>query len=171
MRRCRVSALPLKTRIMESKDFYVGNVLTIDGREYTVEHEETRGSCEGCALYDLPMTPACTMCMTHDVILKLKLPRVYISGAISGHDIEERKCAFAKRAESFKRKGFKAVSFLDNGLSQDASYEAHMRADIALMLTCDSVYMMEGWQNSRGAKMEHDVAEICGLEIFYEKEE
>ena len=156
---------------METKDFYVGNVLTIDGREYTVEYEENIGTCDGCARRDEPFCQVCEMCVQHrHVILKKKLPRVYISGAISGHDIEDRKCAFKKCAESFKRKGFKSVSFLDNGLSQDASYEAHMRADIALMLTCDSVYMMEGWQNSRGAKMEHDVAEICGLEIFYEKE-
>ena len=36
------------------------------------------------------------------------------------------------------------------------------------MSLCDTAYFCSGWENTRGCKIEHDVAEAYGLEIIYE---
>jgi len=45
-----------------------------------------------------------------------------------------------------------------------------MRADIRALLECDAIYMLRGWEQSAGARCEHLVAAMCGIEIMYEKE-
>jgi hypothetical protein len=45
-----------------------------------------------------------------------------------------------------------------------------MRADIALLLGCDYIYMLRGWELSKGAKLELDVASSCGIEVLFENQ-
>lgn len=50
-----------------------------------------------------------------------------------------------------------------------ATYEDYMKADLSALLNeCSMVYMLNGWKDSPGARVEHDVAKICGLEIIYQ---
>lgn len=45
-----------------------------------------------------------------------------------------------------------------------------MRRDLQMLLKCSAVCMLPGWKRSRGARLEHHVAEELGLDIFdYEK--
>lgn len=41
---------------------------------------------------------------------------------------------------------------------------------IATMSRCDAVYFCKGWDNARGCKVEHAVADAYGLEMLYEEE-
>ncbi len=41
-----------------------------------------------------------------------------------------------------------------------------MRTDLALLVTCDAVYLLPGWQNSRGARIEQSVAAGLGLGLL-----
>ena len=34
------------------------------------------------------------------------------------------------------------------------------------MLGCDLIYMLRGWEHSKGAKLEHDVATSCGIGVL-----
>ena len=56
----------------------------------------------------------------------------------------------------------------ENGVSQDAHWMEHMRRDIALLLECDCIYMLQGWELSKGAKLELDVASSCGIKVLFE---
>lgn len=47
----------------------------------------------------------------------------------------------------------------------------HMRVDIALLLKCDCIYMLQGWELSKGAKLELDVASSCGIKVMFEGHE
>ncbi len=47
-----------------------------------------------------------------------------------------------------------------------AHWRVHMRADIALLVQCDMIYMLRGWELSKGAKLEHDVATSCGIKAL-----
>lgn len=96
--------------------------------------------------------------------------RVYISGAIAHHDLEERKETFREAERFLALKGFDPVNPFKNGLPDDAHWRKHMRADIALLLGCDSIYMLRGWELSKGAKLELDVASSCGLEVMFENQ-
>lgn len=45
----------------------------------------------------------------------------------------------------------------------DAHYDHMMRGDLAAMLACDGVALLNGWQASRGARLEHSVALLVGI--------
>lgn len=96
--------------------------------------------------------------------------KVYISGAIAGHDINERESVFNHAAEFLGLRGFEPVNPFDNGVPADAHWREHMRADIAMLLECDYIYMLQGWELSKGAKLELDVASSCGIKVLFESE-
>ena len=96
--------------------------------------------------------------------------KIYISGAISHHDLQERQEAFAHAARFLSLKGFEPVNPFDNGVDQQAHWREHMRADIGLLLGCDAIYMLQGWQLSKGCKLELDVATSCGIDVVFENQ-
>ena len=97
-------------------------------------------------------------------------PRVYISGAIAHHDLDERQTAFRMAEDKLRAAGYDPVNPFSNGVPQTAHWHEHMRADIRLLLTCRYIYMLHGWEQSKGAKLEHDVATSCGLRVIeYER--
>ena len=96
--------------------------------------------------------------------------KVYISGAIAHHDLAERKATFGDAERFLGLKGFDSVNPFKNGLPDDAHWRKHMRADIALLLGCDYIYMLRGWELSKGAKLELDVASSCGIEVLFENQ-
>ena len=94
--------------------------------------------------------------------------KVYISGAIAHYDLEERKAAFGNAERFLALKGYNPVNPFKNGLPDEAHWREHMRADIALLLGCDYIYMLRGWELSKGAKLELDVASSCGIKVLFE---
>lgn len=94
--------------------------------------------------------------------------RVYISGAISGHDIEERRNCFKNIETTLRKAGYDVVNPMENGLPTDSCTHAHMKRDFELLLTCDCIYMMEEWTHSAGCKVEFDVATAIGLKVKFE---
>ena len=94
--------------------------------------------------------------------------RVYISGAIAHYDMAERKEAFGRAEELLRTEGYDPVNPFNNGLPEEAHWKAHMRADIALLLACDYIYMLKDWELSKGAKLELDVASSCGIQVLFE---
>lgn len=48
------------------------------------------------------------------------------------------------------------------------SSACHMRADLEVLLSCDAIYLLSGWERSRGASVEKSVADACGMRVLYE---
>lgn len=94
--------------------------------------------------------------------------KVYISGAIAHYDLEERRNAFLNAERYLSLKGFEPVNPFKNGLPDEAHWREHMRADIALLLDCQYIYMLRDWELSKGAKLELDVASSCGIKVLFE---
>ena len=92
--------------------------------------------------------------------------RVYISGAITGtNDYRER---FARAEDELRGKGYTPVnpvkiSDVITDMMPDATHDDYMAIDLALLSRCDAIYQMYGWINSKGAVMEHDLANDLGL--------
>lgn len=96
--------------------------------------------------------------------------KIYISGPISGRDLQDRRRTFAAVAEDIYRMGDIPVNPLDNGIPESFPWAEHMRRDLQMLLKCSAVCMLPGWKRSRGARLEHHVAEELGMDIFdYEK--
>ena len=51
----------------------------------------------------------------------------------------------------------------------DKDYRFYMDACIKVLLESDAIYMLKGWQLSKGAKLEHTIAEGLGIKIVYEE--
>ncbi len=101
----------------------------------------------------------------------MKKKRVYISGPISGYDLEERRQAFAKVDHELRNYGYKPVNpVLEADLHpDDKTTHQHMRRDIMLLMQCDAIYMMEKWTHSKGCFVEMMVATSIGLPVFFEE--
>ena len=92
--------------------------------------------------------------------------KIYISGPISGYNIDERKAAFGKVQEHLFNKGYEPVNPF---ISEGKSYSDYMRADLKLLLDCDAIFLMNGWNHSKGCIAERNEAEICGMKIIKEE--
>lgn len=44
----------------------------------------------------------------------------------------------------------------------------YMRTDLAALLECDAIYLLDGWTRSKGAALEHRVAVAIGLTVYYQ---
>lgn len=50
----------------------------------------------------------------------------------------------------------------------DHTHACWMRSSLHLLLLCDAVLMLKGWEGSRGATTEFLVAQATGMTIYYE---
>lgn len=94
--------------------------------------------------------------------------KIYISGRITGLPIEGARERFAAAAAFLGDLGFDAVNPMDNGLSESDPWESHIVRGIGLLLGCGAVFMLDGWRESRGARIEYSVAAECGKYILFE---
>lgn len=95
--------------------------------------------------------------------------RVYISGAITGtDDYMER---FARAEGMLADAGYSVINpaAVNAMLPQDMTYEEYMAHDMFLMDMCDAVYMLAGWEQSRGANREYGYALAKDYVIWMEE--
>lgn len=84
--------------------------------------------------------------------------KVYISGKITGTtDYIER---FQAAADRLKNDGYDVVNpaEINSHLPEGTTYEQYMEESIKLLQTCDCIYMLRGWEESKGAKREYHYA-------------
>lgn len=149
--------------------------IEINGERYKLVKNEDESSvdCDHCELSGF-----CSrhygfgMCMDETYFVRDEYQkRIYIAGGIEGLDIKQRKEAFREVEVRLRDEGYVTRNPFDNGLPDDARREDHIRADLKMLLECDEIYMMKGWEWSKGACRERDVALECGLKIRYEDKE
>lgn len=89
--------------------------------------------------------------------------KVYISGPITGIDFGNR-FAFSCARSALELCGYEVIDPSEVQLSDAATWADYMKADLKLLLDCDYIYMLEGWENSKGARLERELAENLGIE-------
>lgn len=93
---------------------------------------------------------------------------IYISGPIAHHDLAGQKRKFSLLETQLQAKGYKVINPFRNGVPDDAHWSAHMRVDIGLLLSADAIILMPGWEQSKGCKLELDVATTIGLPVYFQ---
>lgn len=94
--------------------------------------------------------------------------KVFISGPITGTtDYEER---FEVAEKMLKEDGQTVINpvKLTKHLPEGTPWETYMRITLAALETCEAVYMLEGWNDSKGACVEHTWAVMTDKIIFYQ---
>ena len=94
---------------------------------------------------------------------------IYISGPITGHQDLNRP-AFTDAARLLTEAGHEPVNPHDVKLDHTPTdpeelWRAYMRADLVLMLGCDGVALLDGWCDSRGARIERKLALDLGKPV------
>lgn len=97
--------------------------------------------------------------------------KIYISGQISGLSLDEVKAKFQDAEKRIVEHGYEAVNPLKNGIPDNEAWEVHMAADIVLLLDCDAIYMLPGWESSKGATLEKNIAERTGKKIIHQAQQ
>ena len=95
------------------------------------------------------------------------MKKIYISGKITNN--ANYKADFEAAGLALKIAGFQPVNPAEEQLPDGATWADHMRHDIKLLCDCDGIYMLNGWRESAGAKIEHKLARDLGIEIIYER--
>ncbi|WP_295991646.1 DUF4406 domain-containing protein [Rugamonas sp.] len=106
------------------------------------------------------------------------MTRTYIAGPMTGH-IDLNFPAFHAAAAGQRAAGHEVINPAEiNGGADElaacaqmdvaqmaAHWQTCMRKDITQLMTCDRIFMLPGWQKSRGATLEHHIAAALGLEV------
>lgn len=100
--------------------------------------------------------------------------RIYLSGKITGLEKEVYTRQFERAENFYKTSGFDVVNPVKIGeevlkINPKAEWQDFMIRDLEALRTCTHIALLEGWEESKGAKMEKAEAEKMGLEIMYLK--
>jgi len=94
--------------------------------------------------------------------------RVYISGPMTGLP-DDNYPAFFRAAGRLRELGYRPENpaELQRPFGPDTHWTYYMREAIRRLMLCDSILMLDGWGQSRGASMEHDIALKLYMRIYY----
>lgn len=81
---------------------------------------------------------------------------IYISLPITNDPKAREKADLIKA--SLSRKGHTPVSPFDVPAGKNPKYEDYICGDLRAMLDCDGIIFCDGWEQSCGCNIEHDVA-------------
>lgn len=148
-----------------------GDRVYLEGEVYEVEASMAgimEHQCELCEFHGKKLCDMVENCPENIRfrLVKQEKKKVYISGQITGLEKGKSRKEFERAESEIRRMGFEPVNPWKNGLTNEASYGDHIRADLKMLAECDMIYMLRGWEYSNGARLEHSVACACGMEIL-----
>lgn len=100
--------------------------------------------------------------------------RIYVSGRISGLAPYRVSQKFGYTATHLREQGHCVINPFTLCMElwgKDFKHEEYMQVCLAALGLCDCIYMMNDWEESIGAKIEHEYAKEHGMKIIYEPKE
>ena len=100
--------------------------------------------------------------------------RIYISGAITGHDDYMER--FRRAEMKLKAEGHQVFNparifeMVQTSIGWELKYESLLAADLAMLQSCDAIYFLRGYEYSNGARTEMIKARQLGLTELFEEE-
>ncbi|WP_369050492.1 DUF4406 domain-containing protein [Burkholderia gladioli] len=94
--------------------------------------------------------------------------KLYLAGPMSGI-AELNFPAFRAEAVRLRSLGFEIINPAEINADTTAAWLDCMRADIKQLVDCDGIALLDGWEGSRGAGVEHQLARGLGLRVFRAK--
>ena len=92
--------------------------------------------------------------------------RIYISGPITGTtDYKER---FAAAEQAINAAGYVAINPAKvNAQLPELSHGDYMKTSLAMLDMCEAIFLLPGWQESKGCAIEFEYAYEHGIHIFF----
>ena len=98
-----------------------------------------------------------------DISDKVKGKKVYLSGPITG--IKNYKGLFLFAEEIVRMCDAARIFNPASQIPDSLGYEQAMKRCVAALAEYDTIMLLPGWHTSKGARLEHDVALACGMDI------
>lgn len=93
---------------------------------------------------------------------------IYVAGAMTGIP-EFNFPAFNAAADKLRAEGWTVHNPADHGAFDYLTWEDYMAYDLTKLGLCGAIYMLKGWQMSRGACLEQLIAQNLNYKIIYEE--
>lgn len=95
------------------------------------------------------------------------MKKAYISGKITGLDPKEAFTLFAlKERQLIDKEVFNPMKFTSH-IPAGSDWTEYMKVCIDVLITCDEIHMLPNWKDSKGAKLEHTIAQAFDIHILY----
>ena len=111
----------------------------------------------------------CTTCKrTGGLLLSVKAGQrlFYLSGPMTGLK-DYNYPAFEEAKKTLEEQHHYVLS--PHEVSIQSSWEAYMKIALIRLCYCTDICMLPGWENSRGAALEHTIAKELAMPIYYLK--
>lgn len=95
-----------------------------------------------------------------------KKPKVYISGPITGRDEKEYKNDFNSTELWLTGLGYDVVNPISDGIVKGWEWADYMRRDIIKLCSCDYIYFIGKWEDSKGCCLEFSIASQLGIKFL-----
>lgn len=95
-----------------------------------------------------------------------RVNRTYLAGPMTGlpnYNFE----AFNAAAALLRGQGKCVINPAEHGVVDGAVWQDYLRYDMAKLATCESITLLPGWSNSKGASLELMIAEALGMKVEY----
>jgi hypothetical protein len=98
-----------------------------------------------------------------------KEKKIYLSGGISGRVYTQVRDHFDSMEDYLVAFGHEVCNPAKFGVDE-RSWEEYMRMSIVELMGCDAILMLQGWNRSRGATIERNLAWNLNIPVYYERE-
>ena len=93
--------------------------------------------------------------------------KIYISGQISGLKLEDARALFERAEILLQKKGYIPVNPMKlNPHTVGKTWKEYMLDDLNALFDCEAIYLLDNWQDSKGAKIEYQVAKEMDMVIL-----
>jgi hypothetical protein len=93
----------------------------------------------------------------------MKKGKVYIAGKVTGEKYADCVRKFNRQSEILRNQGYIVVNPMEL-VPKDTNWKTAMQLCIHELIECDAYYMLPDWRNSRGAKIERQIAQELDLQ-------
>lgn len=99
----------------------------------------------------------------------IECKRAYIAGKITGLDYDKAVDIFNEAEKELSEKGYEVINPVKiSPFSQSKEWHDYMFECIPALMTCDVIYLLSNWGQSRGARIEYAIAREMGIDIKFQ---
>lgn len=97
----------------------------------------------------------------------MKNKKIYIAGKIAGCNLYDAEAKFADAEQMLRGLGYNPINPMAKVSQQENySWADYMKEDIPLLLSCEAIYLLPDWQDSKGARLECHIASELEMDVL-----